>query len=306
MADEFPYNLLGQEFLPLPTLAGDSIRPPQPAELRAAPPPSTGERLTDWLYGLGAPRHTAERIGQIAPWTPMGGAFDAGQLIGEGINATNPAQIGLGTGLAGLAALPLGVARTPVRIPNPIRAYHGSPSEFDRFVTPAFFSRSEREARRYRDEGGSGYNFNGMAGDIPPGWYYANRAFDEAGQDRIRAIALLRSAIESASGRPGEIMPRLAAIEHLQAGRPLGRIYEAQLPGPTAHYNSEVNPNQDAILAHAIARGHNVITMGDHIPGTASEIIALNPDVIAILRRYGWMPPVAAPILNGLAEQPPN
>lgn len=42
-----------------------------------------------------------------------------------------------------------------------IRAYHGSPASFDKFVTPAFFARDEMMAQAYKREGG-GDNLNGL------------------------------------------------------------------------------------------------------------------------------------------------
>jgi hypothetical protein len=63
--------------------------------------------VSDWLVGQGAPRGLAQWLGRFAPWTPPGGAYDAGAAFGESPGALT------GAGLT-LAALPLGV-RAPLR-----------------------------------------------------------------------------------------------------------------------------------------------------------------------------------------------
>jgi hypothetical protein len=175
---EVPDSILARDMGVVPgnppaavTLGGDRLAPPprrEPSISGHHRSPSEGG-VADWLRDRwGAPQHIANQIGALAPWTPMGGAFDAGQMVGAGIEAGSPAEVGLGTGFAALAALPFGVrapVRMPPRISTPIRAYHGSPHAFDEFRLDRigtgegaqayghglYFAESEPVARSYRD-----------------------------------------------------------------------------------------------------------------------------------------------------------
>jgi hypothetical protein len=59
----------------------------------------------------------------------------------------------------------------------------------------------------------------------------------------------------------------------------------------------EGSTDQAEDIADAVARGHKVITWGGRQADDTSEIIALDPTVINILRRYG----IAAPVAGGAA-----
>ena len=218
------------------------------------------------------------------------------------------------------------------RVQSPIKAYHGSPHDFDEFKTPAFFSRNEGIARQYRRDGGGQDNLNGLGGyNTPEGWYLAHGALDRAGQNKTKAIEALeqeikefstplphhyqgRSLVDIALGRPAKLTPEFeefvqrhtalnrAGIDYLKSGAPLGKVYEAELPRPTAHYDGD----QAADIADAIAKGHKVITWGGK--ETSGEIVALDKNVIDIIRKYGIAAPIAgaptlANILSGDGEQ---
>jgi hypothetical protein len=104
--------------LPHTTLTGRPVRISEPhiGTLDAATPSeaATRSRLRDW----GVPQRVADWIGSWAPWTPPGAGYDAGSVIGAGMAADNPGQVGLGVGLTALAALPLGIrARVPASAP---------------------------------------------------------------------------------------------------------------------------------------------------------------------------------------------
>jgi hypothetical protein len=215
-----------------------------------------------------------------------------------------------------------------------ITAYHGSPSDFDEFVTPAFFADKAGVAQIYRREGGGQDNLNKLGGfTTPTGWYEAHGALDEAGQNKAKAIELLAQKIKGLSpetlaphyqhhmqkrgllgvllGRPNKLDPSFerwaqdyaatnqAAVDYLKSGSPLGKVYEARLPRPTAHYHG----NQKDDIAKALAEGHKVITWGSgrgHRQG--DEIIALDKSVIEILRKYAAPPAIAAPALASILQ----
>ena len=305
-------------FLPLPPLH-------RPAELR-----NVGPRPGD----VTAP--VAETL------SPTMGAYGFGALAGDTYLKGREGDVaGVASNLPGLllAAAPIpGAKRAPVRIPNParIRAWHGSPRDFDKFVTPAFFADTPGIAQIYRKEGGGYDNLNGLGSRVetPSGWYQAHEALDLAQQNKAKAIDLLiekirglapatlaphyqqhyqqRGLLDVLLGRPARLDPQFeawakdyaaqqqAAIDFLGSGAPLGKIYEAELPKPTAHYYG----NQKQDIADAIANGHKVITWGNaRGPTPGDEIIALDPNVIDILRKYAMPPAIAAPALATALQQ---
>jgi hypothetical protein len=103
--------------LPHTTLTGRPVRISEPhiGTHDAATPSeaATRSRLRDW----GVPQRVADWIGSWAPWTPPGAGYDAGSVIGAGMAADNPGQVGLGVGLTALAALPLGIRARPPAAP---------------------------------------------------------------------------------------------------------------------------------------------------------------------------------------------
>ncbi len=227
-------------------------------------------------------------------------------------------------------ALPIpGMKRAPLG-GDKIKAWHGSPKDFTEFVTPAFFSSREGIAQLYRRDAGGQDNMNGLGGyEAPEGWYWAHGAMDRAGQDRARAIALLAQDTETLSkptqqwhyqprgfldkllGRQPEVTQDFrdfvqrhsalnqSGIDFLKSGAPLGKIYEVELPRPTANYNGD----QQAAIADAMAKGHKVITFYNRGPDSG-EIAALDKNVINILRKYGIATPVAGASLADMLSQP--
>ena len=168
---------------------------------------------------------------------------------------------------------------------------------------------------------------NGLGGyNTPEGWYLAHGALDRAGQNKAKAIEALeqeikelstplphhyqgRSLVDVVLGRPAKLTPEFedfvqrhtalnrAGIDYLKSGAPTGKVYEAELPRPTAHYDGD----QAADIADAIAKGHKVITWGRK---DAGEIIALDKNVIDILRKYGIAAPIAGTAIADILSQP--
>ena len=87
-------------------LAGDTIRRPREPTWNAYPQSPSDRGITGWLIEQGAPPQVANQLGFAASLTPMGGAYDAGAMIGEGIDEENALLAGTGLSLAALAALP--------------------------------------------------------------------------------------------------------------------------------------------------------------------------------------------------------
>jgi hypothetical protein len=95
---------------------------------------------------IGMNQHSANTLASLVPWTPMGQAFEGGQMMGEGYTSGNQTQGALGAGWAALAALPFGISSRRALVPQMERArrlgfntdevlYHGTPygpfREFD-------------------------------------------------------------------------------------------------------------------------------------------------------------------------------
>lgn len=208
-----------------------------------------------------------------------------------------------------------------------ITAYHGSPYEFEKFQTPAFFDSSEGIAKQYRRDYGGGDNLNGLGGkEGPQGYYRAHLALDENNQDRQSAIKSLQEAISSPQipdhfyekqsfvdrwlNRPKMLTPSgrqalersknwdQGGLDYLQSGAPAGKIYEVSIPAPTANYGWDMS--QEELIKDAIAKGHKVVTLGSDKVGLG-EIIVTDPSVIEILRKYGLVGALGAgSAANGL------
>lgn len=88
---------------PVNTLTGDPVRtyPDARPGLQGYATTPSERGVSNWLADYaGAPRDLANRAGALAPWTPMGGAYDAGQMIGQGIDERNALMAGTGTMMA--------------------------------------------------------------------------------------------------------------------------------------------------------------------------------------------------------------
>jgi hypothetical protein len=90
--------------------------PPQPP-----PPPGMGPRmpgidervstaLRPWLGD-----HISRQIGAVMPFTPMGGAYQGGENLGQAWAEGDPWRGALGAGQVALSALPLGMRAPPPR-----------------------------------------------------------------------------------------------------------------------------------------------------------------------------------------------
>lgn len=180
-------------------------------------------------------------------------------------------------------------AKLPTAAPKPagIRAYHGSPHDFDQFQTPAFFSEHEGTALFYKKQGGSG-----ALGPVGSHLYRsAARAVDAYGSREAAASALKYS------------MPDVA--KYLENGGSVGRMYEVRIPEPTGSYVAQ-RDNHAPTIEKARKDGHNVFELFDGTRSANRELVVLDPSLITILRKYGLLPPVAAGTAAALNQQEPQ
>ena len=180
-------------------------------------------------------------------------------------------------------------AKLPAMAPKPtgIRAYHGSPHDFDQFQTPAFFSEHEGTALFYKKQGGSG-----ALGPVGSHLYrIAARAVDAYGSREAAASALKSS------------MPDVA--KYLENGGSVGRMYEVRIPEPTGSYVAQ-RDNHAPTIEKARKDGHNVFELFDGTRSANRELVVLDPSLITILRKYGLLPPVAAGTAAALNQQEPQ
>lgn len=209
-----------------------------------------------------------------------------------------------------------------------IRAYHGSPVDrIDEFVTPTFFSQHYGIADEYRIEGGGGDNRNGLARaqDDMGGYVWAVHTADKHGGDRQKAIAALKAELAEIAkrGKPAGIMERLfgssdtvkrdrdnaaydarnrqEALDYLESGQTLGRVYEVELPDPEFDYKSDVD--QEAAIAESISLGRKVISFYG-----GSEVVALDKSVIKITAIDGQpvSPAEKADLTQAMTPQQPG
>lgn len=215
-------DILAQYSSDPPTL-GDGPRLPNvmPREMRSEPL-SQSNLLHSALSAFGQPSLDALREGYAGRKTPQ-----------------EIARTFLETGPMG----PLGMARAPARIPNPITAYHGSPHDFDKFELEKigtgegaqayghglYFAENEGVARGYRDrlasyenEARSIFARHG-AGDIADdGWRHLARvAHSNDGSER----ALSYAVPETRGLTPAQ---RQAMLDEYRNAQP-GRMYEVNL-----------------------------------------------------------------------------
>lgn len=135
--------------------------------------------ISDYLYGPEArapeTQWVKKLVGPENPFNVPAMATEAGRTIGHGLNTGDPATVGLGSAVAAMAAMPSAKGATAAlkRVRNPIRAYHGSPHDFDKFDMSKietgegaqafghglYFAENEGVARSYRDtNAGKGVN----------------------------------------------------------------------------------------------------------------------------------------------------
>jgi hypothetical protein len=218
-----------------------------PNVLRQGPMPTGSERVSDWLQQYLPANVLGDRVRAVA--APVIASFgpdyyDMGQEVGRGGNpgmlaaslipgmrpATKAVQAAAGAGENVLA--------------KGIRAYHGSPHDFDRFDLSKigtgegaqayghglYFAEAEDVAKNYRDVLSSG--FNGRADDARSA---AARAMEYHGGDKAKAIADLE---ENAAG----YAPRAPILREAQ------RLIETDQWKPGRMYEVNIKANPEDFL----------------------------------------------------------
>lgn len=251
------------------------------------------------IFGDTAPTDGGLGIG-LADLTPLGAIFgvqEGARTARSGYEQGDPLQMGLGALEAGLGILeatpltkaigrgiaatarrmdpntlysvfgPPGGTRSPLRAPETgggttgIRAYHGSPHDFDRFSMDKigtgegaqayghglYFAESEGVARSYRDQlspamiDGREVDY-GAGSDLAASWF---TAFN----DRVKAADYLQRQIDN----PPKSIPNLRPLEEIAAMRDAISLLRSDAPiGKTAPagkmYEVEVNANPEDFL----------------------------------------------------------
>ncbi len=154
-----------------------------------------------------------------------------------------------------------------------IKAYHGSPHDFDEFNTPAHFALEEGLAKAYRASGGS------TGQGVPREYYAASQAYKDAGDNIDGALKILSQKSATAPEIAREYYQK--AADYLASGGNVGHMYEVRLPEPTKHYNRHGGDGDAAMYADAVAGGHKVISLNN------KEVVALDKSVIEVIRKYG-------------------
>ena len=87
---------------PVNTMTGHAVRrePPREPSVSAYPTTPSERGVTNHLIEIGVDPRYAGPAGTLASFTPPGAAYDAGQMIGQGVEERNPLMIGGGTAMA--------------------------------------------------------------------------------------------------------------------------------------------------------------------------------------------------------------
>lgn len=217
------------------------------AGLLRATPQTLETRLNDGLAGLfgyftdekHARRLANKATRALNDLSPVGNATGAEQgarTARQGVRQQSAKQTLMGVGQMAMAVLPSAPKKIVQQAAGPlkqlfkgIRAYHGSPHDFDKFNLDKigtgegaqayghglYFAENKDVARSY------------MGSAQVPEATAATWALQRAGGDRERAIALLKSSV-----KPGvklQHSPALQAAEQLQQGYSGQRLYEVNL-----------------------------------------------------------------------------
>ena len=196
--------------------------------------PTLRERATDWVRKKlftddRAGQQRAGRVMDVASVTPFGfglDMYDAGREVGQGN--------------LGAAGTTLAMSFAPGPSPKKIRAFHGSPHDFDRFDMSKigtgegaqayghglYFAEAEDVARGYRDTLKPG---KGIGPEDT-----ASRVLDMHGGDIEAAISSIRQSIDraNANNAPYEEVQRLMQAKNIlntQPQRASGRMYEVNI-----------------------------------------------------------------------------
>jgi hypothetical protein len=221
---------LGERYglLPLPPL---TERKPSAEVRNLAPPP-------------GPPRVQQEVAETISPTM---GAYSMGQAAGTTwAKAREGDYAGAAESAAplGLAVLPIpGAKRLPApepRISNPIRAYHGSPHDFDKFDLAKigtgegaqayghglYFAENEGVARSYRDALSDDWRVAGKPYEAGIALHQASKLLSEEGS-RAAALAKLQRSHRDWFDDAGKLNPRLTNDPHAQTMADTQRILQS-------------------------------------------------------------------------------
>jgi hypothetical protein len=238
----------------------DALMVNQPfGELTAPPRPSPtewlGQKLQDALEAAGAAphvaRHLVEGLGGIAGATPLGIAGSAADAIDAKArgNAAGTVQAMAGM-LPGIGPEARAVAREAAPV---IRAYHGSPHDFDRFSLEKigtgegaqvyghgmYFAENPAVAKSYRDALAEDVKIGGQKYDMYNPLHVATVQVEESGS-RAKAIKEIQEAVDRDPGDPSghyqKVLNILKSDKELPEFKSSGRMYEVNINADPNHF----------------------------------------------------------------------
>lgn len=219
-------------------------------------------RLTDLFYGPNANAQQRSGVNMLAgPENPLNIPAQVNQgwnTLGQGVALRDPAQAGIGVAQMAMS-LPFGVAKGPAQAATKgIKAYHGSPHDFDRFSMDKigtgegaqayghglYFAENEGVAKGYRDNLGK-HSFK-----------VGNEPFNEKSPTHYAAQVLAQkgskeAALQALSPRKSMFSDRLVddpltseARRIIESGAdippyavvPNGRMYEVNIKADPEHF----------------------------------------------------------------------
>lgn len=269
------------------------------------PPPGQGQKR-DWSYYAGP--HLAQGVRNVgglaeALLNLFGPGADVKGMVGDSAEAMKAARGGDMLGAAsslGMAAaavpmmfLPGSVAGAAKAVKG-IKAYHGSPNDFDAFVPSpdniSWFSTSERTAEEF------GKDRMGLAG--PRSSYFKPSDWHSA-KPKMYEVNINKSNLD--------------VVYPMKEARAIAK--EARLPRPRNWADAadilQWAAAQEDYIYDAVKKGRSGVlfrNVGDTLSEIMSDHIAVfDPKIIEIMRKYGILPAMlgggaAAGMLGGVGE----
>ena len=222
--------------------------------------PSTPEnwtlnKLTEMLGDNRRAADLARRVNNLLQFTPAGipqGAYEAGKMIGGGVQNRSIPQAGLGLGMAALGMVPMarGAAKEAEKVG--IKAYHGSPHLFDKFDASKigtgegaqvyghglYFAEHPDTAQAYRDALEAKFaTYDGGKADPSNPAHVATAALQFTKGDKDKAISYLHDkAIESDYGLNTSAANMIMSGEPLANRQSSGHMYEVNINAHPDHF----------------------------------------------------------------------
>lgn len=334
-----PVDVTGTPFAQQPNAIADAL--PQfltgrqtPAQQRAVDPQTMGHDLpvmngggtfqkpSEMMWGEALASPMQRKIGEALGGETGSKAMMLANFLGPAVKLPVPAMApsGMGGGLLQRAKQMVGLGVKPAPEPTGIRAYHGSPHDFEKFSLDKigtgegaqayghglYFAEKEGIAKGYRDKLVDQTNFirpDGSQWD-PSGLQHVNVRATAYKGDLDAAIARASQIASGDSPMAGMAAQDLASLQQLKASGGIapnpGRMYEVNINADPAHFldwdaplSQQSDKARTALMQTETFKEHSDLSRivaqaestGRHFDGLADykqRITDLEPELLAM------------------------